>query len=266
MIRAIMLLLFAILPVYLICLYVYKKDQDKESRNLLSKLFVCGVVSCIPALILELFVGAFFGAEENMDFVTLFIYVVISIALIEEICKWFFLYKISYNHHEFDHIYDAIVYSVFVSLGFAVFENIFYIIDGGFVTAFFRAVSAVPGHACYAIAMGNYFGLAKMASVNGNIELEKKNLMLSVVVPTILHGLYDFCLLTGNFLFLLVFLAMLVFVYVYSIKTVKKMSNVPNNFIVKQEFIRIFKYCPKCGTKSVGRYCIKCGNNLSNNN
>ena len=257
-----MLLLVAVLPVYLIGLYIYKKDKDKESKKLLSKLFFCGIISCIPVVFLELFIGFFFGAEDNMNFVTLFFYVLIAIAFIEEICKWYFVYKISYNHHEFDHIYDAIVYCVFVSLGFAAFENIFYIIDGGFATAFLRAISAVPGHACFAIAMGNYLGLAKVAYFIHDNNLEKKNLILSIVVPTFLHCLYDFCLLTESFLFLLVFFAILIYIYIYAVKTVKRTSKIPNNLMFDIESIHIFKYCPRCGIKSVGRYCIKCGNDL----
>jgi len=264
--RILFLLLIAILPVYLIGLYVYKHDNDKESKKLLSKLFAFGIISCIPAIILELLVGMFFDSEENMNLITLFFYVLIGIAFIEEICKWFFVYKISYNHHEFDHIYDAIVYCVFLGLGFALFENIFYILDGGLTIAFFRAVSAIPGHACFAVAMGNYLGLAKLAYFNKNYKLEKRNLFLSIIIPCCLHGLYDFCLLTENFCFLLLFLGIMIFIYIYGIKTVNKMAKVPNNFLTFDDSLRMFKYCPKCGTKSVGKYCIKCGNNLSSNN
>ena len=58
--KSIILLIIAILPVYLICLYVYKKDRDKESKRLLSKLFIFGIISCFPAVILEFIAGSFF--------------------------------------------------------------------------------------------------------------------------------------------------------------------------------------------------------------
>jgi len=263
--RTLFLLLIAILPVYLICLFVYKHDNDKESRKLLSKLFIFGIISCFPAVILELLAESFFGSEDSMNYVTLFFSVFIGIAFIEEICKWFFVYKIAYNSNEFDHIYDAIVYCVFLGLGFAFFENIFYILDGGLNIAFFRAVSAIPGHACFGVIMGNYLGLAKLSHFNNNYKLEKRNLILSILIPTLLHGFYDFCLMTENFFFLLIFFGIMIFIYVYGIKTVKKVAKVSSKFFDNTE-LRIFKYCPKCGTKSVGRYCIKCSNDLSSNN
>lgn len=265
MIKNLALLFIAILPVYLIGLYIYKKDKDKESKKLLIKLFIFGIISCIPAVILELIIGSFFGNQTNMNMVIMFFYVLISIAFIEEICKWFFIYNITYNSHEFDHIYDAIVYCVFLSLGFAAFENIFYIFDGGFKIAFLRAVSAIPGHACYAVAMGNYLGLAKMYFFENNKQSEKRNLVLSIIIPTILHGLYDYCLFTGNFIFLIIFLITLICIYCYGYRTVKKLSNVPHNFINSFETLHILNYCPKCGTKSIGQFCIKCGTNLSRN-
>ena len=84
----------------------------------------------------------------QMNFIQLLFYVFVVIALVEEASKWFFVYKISYNHNEFDSLYDMIVYASFVALGFACFENILYVYSSGIVTGFVRAVSAVPGHVC----------------------------------------------------------------------------------------------------------------------
>lgn len=256
-----LLLFIAVLPVYLIGLYTYKKDNDKEPKKLLIKLFIFGIISCFPAVILELLVGSFFTDPKNMDLFTLFIYVFVSIALIEEACKWFMSYTISYNHYEFNHVYDAIVYCVFVSLGFAVFENILYVFDGGVGTGILRAFMSIPGHVCDAIIMGNYLGLAKVASINKNSILERRNLILSILLPTIAHAVFDYCIFTESLIFYAGFALLIVWIYVYSIKRIKKVSSIENNFIDDEEE-KYFVYCPRCGTKRVGKYCQNCGKYL----
>ena len=259
------ILLIAILPVYIIALYVYNKDHDKESKKLLAKLLLYGMLSCIPAIFLELFLGSFFGSEEAMDIVTKFFYVFTSIAFVEEICKWFFVYKIAYKHPEFDHIYDAIVYSVFVALGFALFENIFYVFLGGLTIGLLRAITAVPGHAINGIIMGEYLGLAKKYGLRGNKQKSKRAIYLSIIMPTITHGIYDYCLLTGNLIMLVLFLIFLLYMYIYSFKTIKRLSNVKNNLNNNNNLVSI-KYCPRCEKRGVGKYCTYCGTPLITNN
>ena len=265
MYRILVLLIISILPVYLICLYVYQKDDQKEPSKLLRKLFIYGMLSCIPAAILELLLEPFFGSEENRNLIVWFIYAASSIALVEELFKWLVIYKISYNQKEFDQVYDAIVYAVFVSLGFACFENIFYVLDSGVLIGLFRALTAIPGHAADAIIMGNYLGLAKLAAVNHNTKLSKKNLILSIILPTFAHAIYDYCLFTQNYILIIFFFCFLIFIYVYSIKKIKKVSSLRKNISNKEGNITsniCNKYCPNCGTKGHGKFCTNCGTNL----
>ena len=256
-------LIISILPVYLLGLYIYKKDKNKEPKSLLKRLFIYGMLSCIPAAITELLLDNFFGSEESMNMITLFFYVFISVALVEELFKWLITYRLTYNNYEFDELYDAIVYAVFVSLGFACFENIFYVLDAGAKVGIYRAITAIPGHASDAIIMGNYLGLAKLASINKNSKLCKKNLILSILFPTLAHTIYDYCIFTDNVIFLLIFVIFLISIYIYSIKKVKRISSskeeLTNN---KNLTLNIHIYCPKCGTLGHGNYCYKCGTKL----
>ena len=246
--------IIAILPVFLIGLYIYKKDTDKESSKFLFKMFMYGIMSCFPAAFLSLFIGSFFPAEDTMNFVQMFIYVFISIALVEEFCKWFLLYKGSYNHNEFDTLYDMIVYSSFVALGFACFENILYVSDSGIVTGLIRAITAVPGHVCDGILMGSYLALAKINKVRGNDKLSYKYKWLSLIIPVITHGIYDFCLFWGSYLFVAIFAIFVIVLYVICVKKVKQYSNNDLKFKYKN------KYCPYCGNLITSRYCTRCGN------
>ena len=259
-----LLLLISILPVYLIGLYVYKKDNQKEPIKLLKKLFIYGVLSCIPVAIIEVALEPFFGTEESRSLIMWFIYAISSVALIEELFKWLIVYKVSYNHKEFDQVYDAIVYAVFVSLGFAFFENIFYVFDSGLAVGFIRAVTAIPGHASDAIIMGNYLGLAKLADINKNRKLRNKNLLLSIFMPTLLHALYDYFLFTENYIMIIMFFLLLIFIYVYSIKKVKRVAALRQN-IYKNNSNNDLLCCSNCGTVGYGNFCVMCGTKLNNN-
>ena len=251
------LLVVSILPVFLVGLFIYKKDKDKEPKKLLSKLFFSGIGSCFLVLIISLIFELFFpilGSEtKNLNLFELFINVFIGTALVEEFCKWIMVYKISYNDSAFDHFYDAILYCVFVALGFACFENILYVFANGFGTAIARALTSVPGHACDGIFMGYYFGLSKINSLNNREDLKKKNIALSIIVPTIMHGIYDYCLFSEKVIFILLFFIFVIFVYIFSIKKVKNISLISRKMKYKNN------YCPYCGRVIDSDYCPICG-------
>lgn len=249
--------LVAILPIVLIGIYIYRKDKVKESGHLLFKLFMGGILSCFPAVTLELFFGKFFPEMEYMNFIQLFLYVFLVIALVEEFCKWFFLYRISYNNDEFDSLYDMIVYASFVALGFACLENILYVASSGIVTGIFRAISAVPGHVCDGILMGSYLSLAKYNYVKGNKKLSNKYKVLSIIIPTVAHGIYDFCLFSENIIFIIIFLIFVLYLFTICIKKVKDISN--NN--IKFNNMN-YSYCSNCGSLVSGNYCRKCGSKI----
>jgi RsiW-degrading membrane proteinase PrsW (M82 family) len=75
-----------------------------------------------------------------------------------------------------------------VSMGFATFENILYVTEGGIGTAFMRMFTAVPAHASFAILMGFYLGKAKFEHKKSYYALH------ALGVATLFHGAYDYCL------------------------------------------------------------------------
>jgi ABC-type glycerol-3-phosphate transport system permease component len=123
--------------------------------------------------------------------------------------------------------YDGIIYAVFVSLGFALVENILYVFAHGIGIAFVRAILAVPGHGLFAVAMGYFLSLAKF---NKQKDLQKY-LVLSLVVPMGLHGTYNFLLMYSSNLskadagvtviLLIIFTVFIIFLWRHGIKKIK---------------------------------------------
>lgn len=253
------LILFSVsvFPVILLGKYIYEKDKNKEPAKLLIKLFLGGIISCFLVLIVSSILGIIFpilSAEfDTLNLFELIIYSFIGVALVEELCKWIMTYFISFNNNAFDEIYDMIVYSVLVALGFAFFENLIYVYSNGVGTGIVRALLAVPGHACDGVFMGYYLGLAKLSLLNNRKDLKNKNLILSILVPVILHGFYDYCLFTGNILFIILFFIFIIILYKKTIKKIDNISSINRKMKYKDN------YCPNCGHVVDSNYCPICG-------
>lgn len=226
--EALILFIISILPIIILGSLIYKRDKNEEPKKLLTKLFIAGFLSCILVLIVTEIVDDFLPVISadisSLNAVGLFINIFIGVALIEEFCKWLMVYVLSYNSKEFDEIYDIIVYSTFVALGFACFENLLYVFSGGVQIGIIRAFLAVPCHVCAGIFMGYYLGLAKTNKLVG--KASAKFVMMSILMPTVLHGIYDYCLTVDSDIFILIFF---VFVIILDIVAIKKVKNISKN-------------------------------------
>lgn len=251
------LFLISALPVYLLGNFIYKQDRNKEPAKLLTKLFIAGILSCFLVIVLSLILEMFFpilGSDpETLNKLELVIYVFVGIALVEELCKWIMTYFIAYNHSEFEEAYDMIIYATFVSLGFAFFENLLYVFAGGIQIGILRGLLAVPGHACDGVFMGYYLGQAKIESVKRNNLNFKKNIFLSLLIPVILHGIYDYCLYANSYIFLVIFIIFVIAVFRITFIKVKKEALLNKKFKFKNNF------CSNCGRKVDSPFCPECG-------
>lgn len=221
-----MLIILAVLPPLYLIYRIYQMDSiEKEPRDLMLGLFIFGALSTIPAGLLEHFgeswiiSGLMNGMPKTAKLFVMFFFIV---AWAEEGCKHFFLKRKTWNHPAFDYCFDAVVYAVVVSLGFAALENIFYVYEYGIQGALMRAVTAIPGHCIFGIFMGYYYGQAKMAQRRGQVGLEKRMQFNSLFIPIILHGFYDFAASMGNDLWVIGFFVYVIILDVIAIKSIKK--------------------------------------------
>lgn len=180
------LILAAVAPGIALLAYFYLKDKyDAEPVRMVVRLFLVGVLIVFPTMVIQR--GFMLGLGDDP-----FVFSFLISGGIEEFLKWFVIYFLLYSHSAFDEPYDGIVYAVAVALGFATLENVIYVLynHSSFSELILRAMLPVSGHALFGVIMGYYLGMAKF--VPGQ---EKKFLILSLVLPVIWHGSFDFILL-----------------------------------------------------------------------
>lgn len=113
-------------------------------------------------------------------------------------------------------------------------------LDYGFETAVLRAVTAVPAHTFFAVIMGYYYsmyhtyGKARIKETElkrlslippkGAQLPEKRFLLLSLLMPVLAHGLYDYSCTVGSSLAEGIFYGFLIFLYIYCFAKIRKMS------------------------------------------
>ena len=201
------MLLLAVIPAVVLFAYIYGKDTtEKEPPKLLLSLFLLGALTTAGASIIEIATSSLLSMFLSPNST---IYQLIEnfllVAFVEELGKYLALRARTWNDPQFNYTYDAVVYAVIVSLGFATLENILYLMDASLVTAVARGVLSVPGHAIDGVFMGFFYGLAKRAERQGDTARCKTNLRLALVAPVVIHGLYDFYLSAELLVVFLVF-------------------------------------------------------------
>ncbi|MBR7189003.1 MAG: PrsW family intramembrane metalloprotease [Clostridia bacterium] len=191
---SVILIAAAVIPAVALLYYVYRADTvEKEPPLLLLRLALLGILSTAAAKLLE-YAGVFIlnavFRRESFLYLALLYFGVVGFA--EEGSKYALLKRATWNSPHFNCRFDGVVYSVFVSLGFALWENIGYVLANGFGTALIRALTAVPGHACFGVFMGCWYSQARWLENRGDAAAAHSMRVLTVVLPALLHGAYDF--------------------------------------------------------------------------
>jgi len=209
------LLQAAAAPVVIGLFYMYIRDKyEKEPYMMLFLGLLYGVYATAVIWGVGLFLEWAFPHVEQ-PFYSAFV----SSAGVEELVKFLFLYFLVWRNPNFNEPVDGMVYGVFISLGFALVENIIYVFHselGGFSTAVARAIFSVPGHGLFGAEMGYYFAMAKFKS-------KKKYLWLAFFTPYLLHGIYNYILFLDRRLLWIPFIAFVIFLWVLALSRIKKL-------------------------------------------
>ncbi len=221
-----MLLVFvALAPIFVILFYIYFRDKyEKEPIQILILTFLFGAAITLPLYYIEPLLQDFWNvkfAKDSGKIPGVFYTAFVVAALSEELFKFAALYILIWKNKNFNELFDGIIYAVFIAMGFAAVENILYVFTSGLQTGVLRIFTAVPLHALLGINMGYFFALARFSD-------KKKRpvyLAFAFLLPFVLHGIYDFILMTENEILLVFFIPYIILIYIYAFIKMKKHSD-----------------------------------------
>ena len=165
-----------------------KRPEPARTRRLV---VFFGMVSVIPALILETVLSRGFDGviEPQLTYQGSSFQAFVVAAAVEEACKILVVYWVVWKRPEFDERMDGIVYASRAGLGFALVENVMYLLgqqslQGQLIVWVERALLAVPGHAMWT-------GMIGAAAARRRFDGKGVGLLGGYLLAVAFHGAYD---------------------------------------------------------------------------
>ena len=118
------LLALAVAPGIAISIFIYLKDKyNKEPFGLLVWAFVLGMISTIPAALVQMVFTAPVQLLLGKGVVYTAVFAFLVVALSEEGSKFLLMRIFIFNRKAFDDPFDGIIYCVMVGMGFGKFVS-----------------------------------------------------------------------------------------------------------------------------------------------
>jgi RsiW-degrading membrane proteinase PrsW (M82 family) len=168
-----------------------KRPEPPRLRRLVAGVGMASVIPAIIAgLILQKYTSSSIGSALTYEGASFNSFVVA--AAVEEACKIMVVYWVVWRHPEFDERMDGIVYACRAGLGFALVENVMYLLSeatlSGQITVWIlRALLAVPGHAMWT-------GMIGYCAARRRFDRMGLGLLGGYLLAVSFHGLYDLSL------------------------------------------------------------------------
>ncbi len=234
--RLILYFIFGVLPSLIWLFYYLQKDINPEPKRMIIKVFLLGMLATIPALIIQIFLSQMLS-HLPYPIISNLIKWFFVIALTEELSKYLVVRLFVFNSDALDEPLDIMLYMVVAALGFAALENILYlfspinglsfdtILKTTITISFMRLIGATFLHTLCSALIGYFLVLAALKSKN-KIKLT----LLGIFLATLLHGLYNFSIITLsaplNFVIpIMIIIGLAIFIF-YDFDEVKKIKSI----------------------------------------
>ncbi|OQX56279.1 MAG: hypothetical protein B5M53_02300 [Candidatus Cloacimonas sp. 4484_209] len=212
------LLNLALAPGLFLLIIFYFIDKEREPFVLVFATFFAGVAASIPVAILEIFAKSIFLPFSRVipQHILQVSYIFLVVGPVEEVLKFGAVMAVVFVSREFNEWYDGILYGMVAALGFATLENIIYVLSLGLQTGFMRFFLSVPAHALFGGIMGFFLSGAKFS---------RKTfiwLLGALLIPIILHSLFDGFLASGNIYVTLMVIPLSIAMWIFLVLAIKK--------------------------------------------
>lgn len=206
--------------------FFLKEDVHPEPRKMIARTFILGGLSAFAAYIIEFFTNDFLKGSpiiiNGLGGINLSPF--LGFALIEEVVKFFFVWKLIHKSPYFDEPIDAMIYMVTGALGFATAENFFLVLSnssgGAFDVILLRFIGATLLHALSSAVLGYAWawGIKK--------KMVTAYVFGGIIFATIFHSVFNLLVYQFNNLLIYptVFLAAIGFVVLYDFEKLRKLE------------------------------------------
>ena len=170
--------------------WYYRQDIfDKEPKRFVILIFVLSMPLSVLSGLLEytLDQGSNLYSEKSGFLVAALFYLGV-VAVIEELAKFFVVFTVAYPNKAFNEPMDGIVYAAAAAVGFASFENVFYVLNKGPLVLLLRGPFSTLGHVLFSALWGAALGLSLTEpSRSRRFRMIATGLVLSILA----HGTYN---------------------------------------------------------------------------
>lgn len=188
----------AIAPSMLVLWTIASMDNRREPARVVLATFLLGAGSAFLISYLHISVPGI-SILANCPVVQTYLHATFEVAAPEEAAKLIVLICFCSRYIAYDHPMEGVVYGAAVGLGFAAYENLFYLAsnpDYWKTIAFMRGLLTVPVHGALGVIIGIYVAWARFGDRRRRGHAFRiKSYLMGWGIATVLHGLFDFPLL-----------------------------------------------------------------------
>jgi len=219
--------------------YYLTKDIHPEPKKMIVKIFLWGALITVPVFFVQIGLTNLLDMFAMNSIVKNIVYWFLVIAFSEEFFKYLVVRAKVFNSPHLDEPLDIMLYMVISALGFAAIENILYlfspigqmslgqVIDRTLLVDLIRFIGAVFLHTLCSAIVGYSLAISFYKAKN-----KKLIFGIGILVATVLHGFYDFSImtLTGqsniNIVIPLIIILILSFLVFSGFEKLKKMKSI----------------------------------------